>query len=155
MYRPHRRRHLLRRGPWYALSAFPLASAVATATGRAGYGLEGALSSRYTSISGLAWIAAVCIGATYVTIERRRTALSQRSTIGALVAVTVLTIVLLRSELGGWRYWQRQEASWASARRGLENNDPAALGTLYPHRARIEMLIEELRHVRDGPFLNG
>jgi len=153
-WRPNRGRHLLRRAPWYALAVFPIACAEATAAGRAGYGALQALSSRYTSISGLAWIAAICIGATYLSRQRLPIPYGQRRRVQVATFIVVAAL-LWRSNAGGWHLWESTEATLARARSGLERSDPSALAKLYPNNARIKMLIEELRRVRDGPFLNG
>jgi hypothetical protein len=152
--RPARRRHFLIRGPWYALATFPLVCGVATASGRATLGTAQALSSRYTSVSGLAWIAAGALCATYLARQTGAPHLVRSRSVPA-VALTVLALLVFGSEIAGLRDWRLTHAKWAAARQELERNDPAALSSLYPVASRIEMLIDELRRVRDGPFRNG
>jgi hypothetical protein len=149
---PLRGRALARRGPWYALASYPLCAAVATASGRAGLGLDGALSSRYTSLSGLAGIALVCIAATALRDGSRARAVARRQRWALGAALVVLTACVIRSETGGWHAWRRTDAMFAQARADLERDDPVALAKLYPDVLRIELLMEGLRRVHDGPF---
>jgi hypothetical protein len=145
----HRVRRLLRNASWYALAAFPILCAIATASGRAGYGVDQALASRYTTISGLTWVVAVALAAT-------RGINVGRLTIGARYALvaggTIFACAFVASTTLGWHEWRAQSSSLALARSELIQNNPAALPVLYPVRARVLMLLGEMRAVHDGPF---
>jgi hypothetical protein len=153
LVRPQRFRHLVRRGPWYALAVFPLASAVATTVGRAGFGLEQALSSRYTTLSGLLWVAAFCLVASYA--RPHLVATAPRRLFAAGAACGMLALLAIASSWAGWQTWQADAAARVAARSSISRGDPALLHVLYPDVSRIEDLIEKLRRVHDGPFKNG
>jgi hypothetical protein len=147
-------RHCLRRGPWYALATYAMGSAFATATGRGALGLDQALVSRYTSVSGLLWIAVFCICATWIGDRRWSLMQSQRLQIVSVVGFAVCALVFVRADMSGWRDWVRIESTWATARLGLERDDPAALAILYPNDIRLLQLLNGLRRIHDGPFVN-
>ncbi|HVS12337.1 MAG TPA: hypothetical protein VMV46_00295, partial [Thermoanaerobaculia bacterium] len=72
-------------GPWLGLGLFSLGAATMTALGRSSYGLDQALSSRYTTLANLFWIAllgGLLAGSTAV---RGRGPLVAAAVLGALV----------------------------------------------------------------------
>jgi len=149
--RSNRLLHLVRRAPWYALAIYPIACAIATAYGRGEYGVAQALASRYTSISGLLWIAAIAIGCTYVA---RMPALSWR-TRGFAAAIAMIVVFAARSEYVGSTAWQAADERSVAARAAFARSDASYLPTMYPDPAREKMLIDELRRIHDGVFAGG
>ena len=144
--------YLVRRAPWYALATYPLAAGILTAFGRAGFGVAQATASRYTSAGGLLWIALFGIVATYAK-RNRSTRPATGPLIAALAIASILGFAIIGSEREGWQSWIETESRLVTGWHGAEEGDPDTELILYPSRARLEMLIGELKSVSDGPFL--
>jgi hypothetical protein len=143
-------RRLVRNSQWYALATFPLLCAAGTAGGRAAYGVDQALASRYTTVSMLGWIAVIGLLASFVARLPQPLARPTMASILALGAVFVTSIVA--SNVHGLYEWQGTAASLAAARSELIRSDPAALPKIYPVAGRVIMLIGKMREVHDGLF---
>jgi len=136
--------------PWAFVAGFVLASAVVSAIGRSGMGTAQALASRYTTITGLFWIATLALAALAVASRGRPT----RSVAIALVALGVaLGAGWVRGYAGGvhgfrWRaarLWRGQ-----ACLRHYATADDACLGLLYPMPLRERAAA--LEAMRLGPF---
>lgn len=146
---PLRRR--LQVAPWLALALYPLLSAAATAAARAGFGLEQATSSRYTSITALAWVAA--LAATYVALARAPTL--RTPSLGAVlvaVAATVLLLGSLKQSVAGNLAWHLHAVDLRAGRAAIGAGNPRGLSLLYPRPERATDLLGELGQIRDGVF---
>ncbi len=149
---PYRARRLVRNAALYALAVYPLVCAFATAFGRAGFGVDQALQSRYTTIGSIAWIAAGGLVASRA--ARSRPAPAGRRRLGAALAGSIVfAYAVIANNLHGWVEWKKAAANAATARTELLRNDPAGLARIYPFRARGLMLAAEMRAVHDGPFV--
>ncbi|MDQ6943012.1 MAG: hypothetical protein M3169_10940 [Candidatus Eremiobacteraeota bacterium] len=137
----------VRLAPWLAMAAYPVLCAVLTATGRAGFGVEQALSSRYTSIGALAWVAA--IAGFCVAMPWRN---PKFATVALATAALALTFASAKQTSYGNYLWRLHAAQLQSARAALAAGDPSGFPLIYPDRPRLEMLLGELAAVRDGLF---
>ena len=136
----------VRLAPWLAVAAYPLLCAAVTATGRGGFGVVQALSSRYTSIAALAWVAV--IAGFSVAMPWRRPKLANFA-LGTALVVVVFASATQTSY--GNHMWRDHAARLRSARAALAVGD-AGSPSLYPDRTRLELLVGELATVRDGIF---
>ncbi|MDB5026603.1 MAG: hypothetical protein JWO66_292 [Candidatus Eremiobacteraeota bacterium] len=136
----------VRVAPWLAIALYPVICAVITASGRAGFGLSQAASSRYTSIGALAWVAAVA--ATFVLVPRVR--------LWPLLVAVPAAIVLVASaeqDIFGNNVWHQHTVEMRDARAGLASADPSRLKLIYPDSTRVTVLLRELATIRDGVFI--
>jgi hypothetical protein len=147
---PFRMRRLVRNAVWYALAVYPLLCAIGTSTGRAGFGIDQALSSRYTTIGILTWIAVIGLAAGRLG-RLPPTAVAKRSEM-ILVAAVAFGFVIGASEVTSWSNWSASANNLLVAREGLIHNDPAALGKIYPDREHVVMLMGELRAIHDNIY---
>ena len=148
LWRRDRLLHLVRRAPWYALAVYPIFCAAITAYGRGKFGVHQALTSRYTTISGLLWISAIAIVGSYVA---RLPASTWRVRFAAASFATLLVFVG-RAEYMGWLAWSALDQKLVAARAGLIRSDPSVLSTLYPDPGRERLLLNELKQIHDGIF---
>ena len=95
---------LIRRGagwrrfyPWLLISAYALASALITAIGRSGFGVEQALSSRYTTFSLFLYLGLVGTTFALFCYYQDRNVFGKRVILAVAVAAIVLSIPLWRS----------------------------------------------------------
>jgi hypothetical protein len=147
---PDRIRRLVRGAPWYALAAYPLVCAAATAFGRGAFGVDQALTGRYTTIASLAWVAAAGLAAGRLS---RRTQPLTRAQVGAAGAgAIVFGYAVVANNLHGWSEWKKSAALLTAARSELLASDSAVPANIYPVPARLVVFIGEMRAVRDGPF---
>jgi hypothetical protein len=133
----------VRSAPWVALAAYPVLAALATGSGRAGFGLLQASSSRYASISALAWVAV--LAATFVIVPRGRVAF-------AALAAAVVVAFSVRESIDANRFWKMRVADMRAARAALSAGDIAQIRLVYPDPRRAAMLLHELGDVGDGLF---
>jgi hypothetical protein len=140
-----RAERLARRAPWYAIASYAVLCAAVTGPARLGFGLDEALSGRYSSIAVFLYVGLVGIGAT------RLGALSFRRIVApaaaAVLAVAVLTVSL--TGYGGWKTYARARRADVVA---LRNGDAAAAHDLYPSTERLATFETWMRAVRDGIF---
>jgi hypothetical protein len=139
-----------RDGRWYALAAYPVLCAIITCVGRAGFGVDQALASRYTTIGGLAWIALIGLLASHARAVPRESMMRNAELL--LIGATAFGVLIGASNFAAWGNWKATAQLLASARAELAVNDPAALTKIYPDRNRVIMLIGEMRSVHDGIF---
>lgn len=139
----------VRLAPWLALAAYPLLAVVPTALARAGFGVEQAGSSRYTSVATLGWIAALV--ATCVVASR---AVRSRPLGGALAAIAVAVLLLgsLRASVAGNRVWQVHAAQYRTVRAGIAAGDPGILPMVFPDPTFATDRLGEMARVHDGLF---
>lgn len=136
----------IRLAPWLALASYPLLAAVATAFGRAGFGLAQAASSRYTSIAVLAWAAA--LAASCIAIPRGSTA---RFTAAALVVALAVAASLHQSQAGNLA-WRLHVLALRDARAAIDRGDMRGLSVLYPSTPLVIVELKKLGTIRDGIF---
>lgn len=139
----------VRLAPWFALATYPLLCAVATATARAGFGLEQAITSHYTSIAVLAWICALV--ATFVIAPQLVRAPQPRA---ALVALAAAALVLgsVKQSIAGNHVWQLHAAELRAGRAAIDAGDLRGIVRLYPHPPRAVHLLGEMAEIHDGVF---
>ena len=147
---PLRARRFARAGQWYALAVFPLLCAIGTSTGRAGFGVDQALASRYTTIAGLLWVALV--GIAVVRYGRTVLAPSRPQLERLALAAAAFGFFVGANSMMGSSEWKSTEGILMLARDGLNVSDPGALTRIYPDPSRVIMLIGEMRTVHDGLF---
>jgi hypothetical protein len=139
------RRLRVRLAPWIAIWAYVLVSAAVTATARAGFGVEQAGSSRYVTVSSLAWIAV--IAATFAVARPRLSTLRW----AAAPAAAVVAASLVQSH-HGFAAWKYHQAVLVQVRAELDVGNSADLKQIYPIPARVTLLLGELGKIHDGLF---
>ncbi len=148
LWRRDRLLHIFRRAPWYALAVYPILCAAVTAYGRGQYGTLQALSSRYTTISGLLWVSAIAIVGSYIA----RLPVSTWRVRFVAASFATLLVFVGRAEYVGWTAWDAVNQKLAAARAGLIRSDASVLSTLYPDPDRERLLLNELKQIHDGIF---
>jgi hypothetical protein len=106
--------------PWGVLALYVGASAVITAAGRVGFGMEHALTSRYTTITNLFWIA---IAGLLVAHPPLNTGTRTQQRVATMLSVPLVVVLLLCVSVSqrGWEeiaLWKRM--SWQGIRAGFE-----------------------------------
>jgi hypothetical protein len=137
----------VRLAPWIAIWAYVLVSAAVTASARAGFGVVQAGSSRYVTVSSLAWIAV--IAATFAVA--RPTLVTLRWAIAPAAAVIAASLVQSHHGFGAWKYHQ---AVLVQVRAELDVGNSAHLVQIYPIPARVTSLLGELGKIHDGLFID-
>jgi hypothetical protein len=145
-----RARQLARSACWYALAVYPILCAVGTATGRAGFGVDQSLASRYTTIGGLLWVALV--GLAVARYAHNPAGISRPQLERLVLAAIAFGIFVGANDATGSSEWKSTQGVLAAARAEMAVSDPAALPKLYPDPQREIMLLGELRTIHDGPF---
>jgi hypothetical protein len=135
----------VRLAPWLAVAAYAVLSGVLTAYGRAAFGPEQANSSRYSSISELAWVAA--LAGACVLIPRG----AARLGLVAGLAAVVIGFSVAQS-LAGDEQWRIRAERARVGRAAIAAGDPPALRAVYPQPRRATHLLREMAEVRDGVF---
>lgn len=136
--------------PWFALGLYALLSAFATGVGRLGFGVDQALSSRYTTISMLFIISTIVITILGISNFRR---INRELPIKYVVIITsVSTLIVLSYVLSfslGVKEFKQKKNEIENAKACLENEDFATdecLKSFYPDattvRERLKMLKE-------------
>ncbi len=92
-----RGRILRRNGVWLSFIAFAVLSSVANTIGRAGFGVELALGSRYTPITVLG-----IVGLYFLAMSVSRHLTSKRSSFGVSALLTMILIGMILSSGAGW-----------------------------------------------------
>ena len=131
-------------GVWLPLAAFAIGCAFVTAIGRGGNEFGQAMSSRYTTIASLGWIALLPCAFVAAASARART-------VAAGAAALLLCASVAQS---AWAdpLWRAHAAQLRTARADLVRGDPAGLPLLYPVPSRVVLLLRELNDVHDGVF---
>ena len=146
---PYRKYRFGRNASWYALAVFSLLCALATSIGRAGFGIDQGLASRYTTISGLLWVALVGLAVNYF---GRSPMLARPQYERLVLAAMAFGFIVGANDIAASLEWKGAQAVLVTARAQLISSDPAALPKLYPDPQREILLLGELRSVRDGLF---
>lgn len=138
-------------GPWIALGAFAVLGAFSTALGRAGFGVDQALASRYVTLSTSLWVALCCLlaQARYAAFPARR--------MGLLLLVVVAAPLFLRANVIGYKDQVAQKLRLVGAYEAALDPDTAPdyqLGVLYPAPGLARARLQTLRAIKDGPFLH-
>jgi hypothetical protein len=142
----------VRTAPWLALAAYPVLAAAVTSVARAGFGLGQATSSRYTSITALAWIAA--LAATCV-VARRGLRGARAPALGAMAVAAAAALLVLGSvkqTLAANRAWQLHAADLRAGRAAIAAGEPRGLAPITPDPAGVTDLLGEMARIRDGVF---
>lgn len=139
----------VRLGPWLALAAYPLLGALTTATARAGFGLDQAITSRYTSIAGLAWLAA--LAATCAVAPRIVRVPQLRAALPGLAVAAVVLASAKQSAAGNYAS-QLRAAELRAGRAAIDAGDLRGIARLYPDRSRAVHLLGEMAEIHDGVF---
>jgi hypothetical protein len=132
--------------PWLGIAAYVLACAALTAIGRGGNEFDQALSSRYTSIGSLAWIAAVV--ATVVCMQH---VMVRRPLLLALPIVAALCLSFAQDDFGN-AMWHKHAVEMRIANDRLSRGDVEGIAAVYPYPDRFMMLFGELSDIHDGVF---
>lgn len=144
--------------PWILLAMYAGISAVATGLGRAGFGVEQAMASHYTTISILFWISLFAIGA--LTCRRYLAGCRlDRAAVGSVVLLSSLGTMLLVGyavsyDLGR-KAFQKRMSVLAAAKECFVHYDRApddCLQTLYPVPALLRAGAHAMKPLRFGPF---
>jgi hypothetical protein len=133
--------------PWSGLFAYAAGFAVMTAIGRAAYGLDNAIISRYATPSTLAWIAVVVLG--YETLRTNRALLAAGAAcfVAANVAGTIVSWQIGGEERGvANRIRYIDTATDAELRRAFTDNYSV------DQPGFIRRQVAELRRLHLGPF---
>ena len=104
----------MRGAPWYALAAYPVLCAAATAYGRGGFGVDQALTGRYTTIASLAWVAAAGLAAGR--LSRHTRPLTRTQTRAVVAGAIVFGYAVVANNLHGWSEWKKSAALLTTAR---------------------------------------
>lgn len=96
--------------PWLLISAYALTSALITAIGRSGFGVEQALSSRYTTFSLFLYLGLVGTTFALYCYYQDRNASGKRVILSVAIAATALSIPLWRSCLHDGRQFLARTA---------------------------------------------
>lgn len=145
-----RLRRLIRNAPWYSLAAYSIVCAAGTATGRAGFGIDQALSGRYISVSLLGWVA--LIGVIAGTVARLPRPVPVRTRAVVLASTAVFLFAVGSDDDRGLKNWRTFAATLSTARAQIARGDPAALSKVYPVPNAVMSRIDEMRAVHDGLF---
>ncbi len=136
----------VRCAPWLAVAAYAVLTAMLTALGRAGFGPEQANSSRYSSISELAWVAA--LAGACVLLPRGS---APRFALAAGLAA-VVTVFSLAQSVAGNALWVKDADRLRTGRAAILAGDPPALRAVYPDARRATRLLSEMARIGDGVF---
>ncbi len=134
---------------WIALAAYVLLAAGATAVGRIGFGMAGALSSRYTAFSLLFWVSNIILLAAVVSSARApaRARAAVRASVVVLALCTLLPAVpSLASGLDGMRERSVYSAYVYQCTREAEPSEQCLYAVYFPSlpvaRERLQYLKE-------------
>ncbi len=141
---------LVRAAPWYALAAYPLASALVTAASRAGLGLEQAITSRYTAIAQFIVLALIGLIATRLRSTPGRARPMQAV---AVAAACVFLYAYDHGQRAGNAAWRAYAADRRAELAGLAAGSADLTKLAYPEPYRLRRLLRELRAIDDGPFV--
>lgn len=131
--------------PWLAIIAYVLVCALLTAAGRGGNDMSQALSSRYTSVASLAWLAVVVATVASLQTMRRR-AMLQAAPIALVLALS------FTQDVSGDAQWRQHASVLSVARDQLSRGDIGGIAAVYPEPARFVALLGDLYDIHDGLF---
>jgi hypothetical protein len=139
-----------RLSPWIALALYSFLSACVTGVGRSAFGVDQAITSRYTTISSLFVISAIVIATSYVRTCRRTTGvLSPRWVRCVNIVVVLLSLAYAAVSFNGIRQTARRNKTLQKGALCVQNIEDATdecLNLLYPYPA---ILREKVVVVRD------
>ncbi len=139
---------------WILVSFYGLLSGTVSALGRAGFGYEQALASRYTTISNLFWFGVIgCIVGYIVSKEKKRKQISRKFTCIGLVTVLLFTVCL--STIKSYDSWNGQYYKISSVKpmllAGCYTDE---LLQVYPILSFVKERSEYMREARISIFAN-
>ncbi len=148
--------------PWLLLAVYAVGSGAATGLGRAGFGTNQALASRYTTFSGLFWISLFVVGAVAFTLAFPRGGAHGRLALPAAAVVALLTVFV------GIGYAITSSRAYSVLKihhaRLLKSKDcllyytrasDTCLETVYPSASDVREWARTLERLRLGPFAIG
>ena len=136
--------------PWIALGLFGLAGALITAVGRAGFGIDQALASRYVTLSTTLWVGLVGL----VMQVRYGEFPLRRLGAGALGLIALLLFVRANRQSFHDQAFQKERLAGAyAAALDPQNATDADLTVIYPAPSIARARLERLEQFKDGPFL--
>ena len=144
---------LSRQAVWLAVSAFGFGSSLLVALGRASYGLEQALSSRYVTFTTLCPMGAYVLLAAAARLEVRGASLSKALLVGLTVLIVAAVGSSTRSELELGKHRRHALTQWAQHLERYRQS-PAELTDPLTDNARLLRLAATLEHLRLSVFAN-
>jgi hypothetical protein len=137
----------VRLAPWFAIASYAFACALLTASGRGGSGTAVALSSRYTSISEYAWIAALALACIALPAAAPRLRFAPM-----WIACAAIAIGSIEQSVWANQWWVLSEDQLRTARAQLANGQFEAIKLINPDVAAVTRKLGWLAEVRDGLF---
>lgn len=140
--------------PWIALGTVPLAGAALAIVGRATFGIDQALSSRYVTVASLLWIALVALAA----LAAERGCIPLRSTAaraGLLLGALAFGGCLLATNLRGWgdlRDTSELQATGRATLLAFRHADVERIRLLCDDAAFFRTQAAALARLREFPF---
>jgi hypothetical protein len=140
--------------PWLALGAVPIFAAVLAIVGRATFGIDQALSSRYVSVSSLLWIALVALIA--LALERRAVAFGALPARAAAIACALAFAgCLVATNVRGWgdlRDTSELQAAGRATLLAFRHADDDRIRLLCDDAVFFRAEARELARLREFPF---
>lgn len=105
--------------PWIGLMSYSIISAMVTTIGRAGFGINQAMSYRYLTFTILLWVSAAIIFCTLSTIAELKISLPHRI---RYIIVLTLCLLFVRSNMAAWK-WAHSHIDMMQKARTQFNSD--------------------------------
>jgi hypothetical protein len=136
--------------PWIALGAFGIGCAVLTTAGRAGFGPDQALASRYITISTTLWIALLSLGA--LSLSSVRSIWVRRALTAASLTAGVIPFVIGSTHgLDDMRATYAARLADLSAARRVSTATDDELRQIFSDPNSVRLKLEKLRAIGMGP----
>jgi hypothetical protein len=130
--------------PWVMLGLFAIANAVLTGLGRAGLGVEQALTSRYVTVALLLPVAIVPLG---LVAFRGANPYFGRSIKVAAAALTLVVVIVDYGSVAEVEAFSRRMKAGRDCVRAIEAAPDACLNQLHPNPAVVRRAVPELRRL--------
>ncbi len=146
--------------PWLLLITYAILSAVITAMGRVGFGLEQATTSRYASTGSLFFIGTFAVLWIVIRLDFMRSYTSAQSFLTLISVFVTITFLLSSYVLAYVQGYTRLEERAYNLTRALpylyqyETAPKETLQILYPSVSAVRQLAKELASLKMGPFAN-
>lgn len=147
-------------GFWLASGTYVLLSGLTLALGRSAWGVETALSSRYTILSSLFWIAALMLITVFIqhillTWKQGLKYIAARLlAISAGLCLVASSVLFIFSSLQAWQLWNRQYYFQMIRANELLTSqlDPVMIAEIYPNLDKLRPRLEFLTRQRLSMF---